>query len=220
MTGLFFMEFTPRQIKTCLEMAQNLREAYFHSFHSSSHTHISVNSLLDMVRNTHGKNVILSFHDDSYVDHHIYSLLYVDKDGSYHICLMSGMTNCWNRFSLCKELFHVMLDEEKVRNSSLVDHLKDFRSSIIDSDNGGMESSKNEFLTEFAAMQFLFPYAKRLDCLVEIERRTASGESKKEIFKDIATRLRIPRLLTEDYLGKEFIDLFDPISWVDKTDKR
>lgn len=214
------MDFTPKQIKMCLDMAQNLREAYFHSFHNPNHTHISVNALLKMVRDTYGKTVNLSFHDDNYEKHHIYSLLYVDEDGSYHICLMSGMSNCWNRFALCKELFHVILDEENVRNSSLADHLKDLRSSVIDSDNGGRESSKSEFLTEFAAMQFLFPYAKRLDCLEEIDNRTSLGEAKKAIFTDIATRLRIPRLLTEDYLGKAFIALFDPISWIDKDDRR
>ena len=201
-------------------MAQSLRSAYFHSCHTTSHTHISVNELLKMVRNTYGKTVTLCFHDDSYLNHHVYSLLYVHEDGSYDICLMSEMTNCWNRFALCKELFHVILDEEGVRNSSIIDHLKDFRSSIIDSDNGGMDSSKSELLTEFAAMQFLFPYAKRLDCLKEIDERTAMGESKKLVFTEIATRLRIPRLLTEDYLGKEFIALFDPISWIEKDDKR
>lgn len=214
------MDFTPKQLKICLDMAQNLREAYFQSLHNPSHLHISVNAFLHMVRNTYEKNVTLSFHHDSYEDHHVYSLLYVDKDGCYHICLMSGMSNCWNRFALCKELFHVILDEESVRNSSIIDHLKDFRSSMIDSDNGGRDSSKSEFLTEFAAMQFLFPYAKRLNCLEEIAQRTASGESKKAVFAEIATRLRIPRLLTEDYLGKELIALFDPISWIDKGDQR
>ncbi|MFZ1548546.1 MAG: hypothetical protein WAT12_15860 [Candidatus Nitrotoga sp.] len=214
------MDFTPKQIKLCLDMAQNLREAYFHSSHNAGHTHISVNALLHMVQTTYGKKVTLYFHDDSYEDHHVYSLLYVDKGGSYHICLMSKMSNCWNRFALCKELFHVILDEEDVRNSSLINHLRDFRSSMIDSDNGGRDSSKSEFLTEFAAMQFLFPYAKRLDCLKEIDNRTAVGESKKAVFTDIATRLRIPRLLTEDYLGNTLIDLFDPISWIDKSDNR
>lgn len=201
-------------------MAQNLREVYFHSQHRPDHMHISVNALLNIVRNTYNKNITLSFHNDSHKEHYLYSFLLVDNDNSYHICLMSEMTNCWNRFSLCKELFHVILDEESARNTSISEHLQDFRAAIRDSDISGRESSKSEILTEFAAMQFLFPYARRLDCLKEIDDKVNAGASKKSVLKDISTRLRIPRLLTEDYLEKELMDFFEAISWNGKDDKR
>lgn len=201
-------------------MASTLRDAYFHSYHTTNNTHISVNSLLDMVRKIYDKKVILSRHHDSYEDHHIHSFLVLDPDDTYQICLLSKMTNCWDRFALCKELFHVVLDEEYVRNPQLTAHLKDFRSSIVDTNNGGMDSSKYEMLTEFAAMQFLFPYARRLDCLEIISARTAKGETKKSVCLEISKEFRIPRLLTEDYLEAQYMDLFNPIEWNNKSDKR
>lgn len=214
------MQLTPIHIKKCLDTAQSLREVYFHSHFKPDHTHISVNALLHIVQNTYNKNVTLSFHNDSHKEHYLYSFLHVNNDGSYHICLMSEMSNCWNRFALCKELFHVILDEESARNTSLIEHLRDFRAAIKDTNNSGRESSKSEILTEFAAMQFLFPFSKRLLCLEEIDTRVTAGESKRDVQLDIAKRLRIPRLLTEDYLEQEMIDLFDAISWNEKTDTR
>lgn len=214
------MEFTPKHIKMCLDMAQNMREVYFHSFYNPNHTHISVNALLAIVRGNMNKNVTLSFLRAHHSGHHVQSFLHVGDDGSYHICLLSGMTNCWNRFALCKELFHVLLDEEAARNSSLSHHLADCRAALIDAEISGGESSKSELLTEFAAMQFLFPYAKRLKYAEEVEGRIAAGEQKKTIYEEVAKELRIPRVLTEEYLLKEYLDLFDPLSWIEKSDAR
>ena len=214
------MQFTPIDIKNCLDTAQNLREVYFHSHHKVDHQHISVNALLNIVQTNYDKKIKLSFHNDSHENHYIHSFLYIESDGSCHICLMSGMTNCWNRFALCKELFHVILDEEKTRNISLQDHVQDFKTAIMDANIGGRESTKIEILTEFAAMQFLFPYTKRLRFDAELVHRIGTGESKRVILKEMAERLRLPRLLTEDYLEKEMLGFFSAIAWNEKSDER
>jgi len=204
----------------CLDTAQSLRAVYFQSHYRTSHRTISVNSLLQIVQNTYHKKVILSFHEDSHKSHHLYSFLHVDEDGNYNICLMSEMTNCWNRFALCKELFHVILDEESTRNPSIKDHLQDYRAALTDSEASGRDSSKSEILTEYAAMQYLFPYAKRLVSLEEIDTRVSAGEARKVVFLDVAEKLMVPRLMVEDYLGTELMDLFDAISWIEKSDGR
>lgn len=214
------MNLEPKKIKNCLESAQNVREVYFSYHHGSSDLHVSVNKLLEIVRSTYKKKVTLYFHEDSHEGHHIHSFLQINSDDSYDICLMSGMTNCWNRFALCKELFHVILDEESVRNKTLQVHLQDFKASMMDASVDGSESSASEMLTEFAAMQFLFPYAKRLKVIEEFEERASKGEAKKDIYKNIAEIFRIPRLYVENYLGEFLISYFDPISWNEKSDER
>lgn len=214
------MQFTPVHVKNCLDTAQNLREVYFHSHYNPSHSFISVNALLKIVKNTYKKNVTVSFLNDSHEDHYLYSFLHANVDGSYHICLLSKMSNCWNRFALCKELFHVILDEEGARNISLVEHLQDFKAAIRDDNFSGRESSKIEILTEFAAMQFLFPFAKREVFLSEVNSRIEAGEQKKLVMIDIARRLRMPRLLVEEYLDQEMVDFFGAISWNEKSDGR
>ena len=100
------MNLEPKKIKNCLESAQNVREVYFAYHHGTNDMHVSVNKLLEIVRSSYSKKVTLYFHEDSHEKHHIHSFLQINSDDSYDICLMSGMTNCWNRFALCKELFH------------------------------------------------------------------------------------------------------------------
>lgn len=214
------MQFTPIHIKKSLDTAQTLREIYFNYHHRPDHTHISVNALLKIAQTTYGKQIVLSFHKDHYKDHYIHSFIHVEADGSYHICLLSGMSNCWNRFALCKELFHVILDEENARHIKITEHLQDFRAAARSPDISGRESSKSEILCEFSAMQFLFPYGRRQSCIEELQGRLEKGESKKVILTDIAERFRIPRLYAEDYLEQEMMDFFEALSWVEKSDAR
>lgn len=214
------MIIDPKKTKNCLDAAQTAREVYYSYSHDSNDVYVSVNKLLKIVEKTYGKNVTLSFHEDSHELHYMYSFLVVDSNDNYEVCLMSEMTNCFNRFALCKELFHVILDEESVRNSTLQMHLHDFMMSMNDGNINGSASSTSEMLTEFAAMQFLFPYSKRLKFAKEVQERVGKNESKKDVYLDIATRLRIPRLYVERYLSDMFIEYFDPISWDGKSDGR
>lgn len=209
------MQIENKDIKHALDTSQNFRETYFTYFHNDK-PYISVNDLLKIVSTTLGKKVIVSFHDDDFKDHSMYSFVHIEEDGSYEICLMSGMTNCWNRFALCKELFHVILDSEDVRNTSIKSHLYDFKSSVTDGTIEGNQSSKYEMLAEFAAMQFLLPYQRRLEYFKKIN----VADNRKPIYEQIAIDHRLPRLMVEDYVVEYMIALFDPISWIERSDRR
>lgn len=211
------MNLDLKKLKHALDTSQNQREVYFNYYHKDK-PFISVNDLLESVKKSLDKTIVLSFHEDDHSTHSMRSFVHVELDGSFEICLMSGMTNCWNRFALCKELFHVIMDTENSRNPSLSAHLMDYRSSVMDGAIEGAESSKSEMLTEFSAMQFLFPYARRLECLEEIKAR--SSDPLKVVCEEFAVKFRIPRLLIEDYLSPVMIEFFDPIAWIDKSDKR
>jgi hypothetical protein len=210
------MQFTPKEIKSCLDLVATIREVYFTYYHGEK-AFVSVNSLLEIAKNNYKKIIDCSFHDENYADHHVYSFIITNEDGDYSVCLLSGMTNCWQRFALCKELFHLILDEDSTRNPSIAVHLEDFTSSIIGVENGGRASSKNEVLAEFAAMQFLFPYAVRQKCIEDLAQSSAPI---REDFQGIAEKFRLPRLMVEEYLGNRMMDLFDAISWVEKSDDR
>lgn len=207
------MNINPKEIKICLDIATSKKAAYLTNHHKPYAAWISVNALLEMTRISHGQ-IELSFLVDD-VDHHIYSFIATTNDGRYEICIVpgKGMTNCWKRFALCKELFHVMLDSESSRCIVLKDHLQDFTSSILGLDVDANESSRNEVMAEFAAMEFLFPYVKRLDSIKDV----AAAQNAKDAYIEIAEKFKIPRLLVEEYLGKSRMELFDSISWMDKS---
>jgi hypothetical protein len=210
------MKLTTEQIKNCLDKAQSHREVYFTTGHSLSDVYVGVNKLLEIIGRN--KEIALWIHKDRAVDHDIYSFIEVDSRGAYQIVLLDGMTNCWNRFCLCKELFHVVIDEPQSRSSSVIEHLADFRSSLIGAD--GRDSSVNEILAEFAAMQFLFPYAKRQKLADELKQRESRGEVKSDIFQEFAVQLRIPRVLLEDYMGDYWMNFFSSIFWMGRSDDR
>lgn len=215
------MQLFPKDIKNCLDVAQNYRESYFAYEHSQMDLFMSVNGLFRIVRKEFKDiNLKLSFHPDPHEEHCLNSFLVVRDNGDYEICLLKEMTNCWNRFALCKELFHVILDKESARNASVIDHLADFRNSIMDGSIAGKESSHSEILIEFAAMQFLFPYAKRKNFLEKIEQKQFNEREWQNIYMDIATQLRIPRLYVEEYLAPMRMDLFSSIAWNEKSDAR
>jgi hypothetical protein len=209
-------EFTPKEIQNCLNVAQTFRELYYSYHFMPDHGVISVNNLLNNVRDSTKKNIVLSYHQDSYELHTIYSFIDRLNETDIEICLMSNMTNCWQRFALCKELFHILLDEEDARSGSICDHLQDYRMSMTDGARIGKKSSNNEWLTEFSAMQFLFPYAIRVNSI----KTVSSSPDKRNAYMEIAKRFRIPRLQVEEYLSPIFMDIFDPLSWDGKSDER
>lgn len=213
------MQLDSRKIKTALDICQGLRDVYFTNFHKDK-PYVCVNDLLEIVRTTYNKNVILSFLEEDHHRHSMVSFVHVYEDGSYEICLLDGLTNCWQRFALCKELFHVILDEENHRNPNIAMHLSDFRQSVRDYNVDGSEASCNEILTEFAAMQFLFPYSRRLGVVTVAKTRISNGENRKDVYRDIAIEYRLPRLMIEEYLSDDMIEFFDSISWIDRSDKR
>jgi len=208
------MNINPKEIKHCLDIAASKRDAYFAYAHNAYNPHINVNSLLKNIKESDKIEIELSFFNDE-KDHHFHSFILNIGEKKFKICIVIGSqsTNCWKRFALCKELFHVILDNESSRSINLQAHLQDFTSSILGLDNDGNASSKNEVLAEFAAMEFLFPYAKRLECLVEIEK----SADKKALYISIAEKFRIPRLLVEEYLSTTWIEFFEPISWINKA---
>lgn len=90
------------------------------------------------------------------------------SDGGYKILLSPNLTPEWKRFVLCKELFHVVMDDEKVWNLDLASHLD--QTLFAKSTNGTPLSTLSEYAAFAAAAEFLFPHSKRT-WLVSIGRQ-------------------------------------------------
>lgn len=117
------------------------------------------------------------------------------KDGGYQIVHLAGQNLCWQRLVLCKELFHVLLDSEETRNIGIAQHLDEFMTSFPDTDLVPGPAVISEWIAEFGAMEFLFPYADRK---LILERGNYDS-------LDIAQRYRVPRVMIERYLSGEYM---------------
>jgi len=116
----------------------------------------------------------------------------ITYDDYYDICLLDKMNYCHNKFALCKELFHTIISNPEFQS---IDVSNTINTCITGGSLTGAASS--EFLAEIAAMEYLFPYTKRLHYV-------SSGDLID--YDEIAYTHRIPRLLIEKYLTKPRMD--------------
>lgn len=110
------------------------------------------------------------------------------EDGSYDVLLLRGLNFCWKRLVLCKELFHVLMDSEEYRNMALEEHIEGSVGVAI-TEIKPNNAVMSEILAEIAAMELLFPYAKRIEAIANKFKP-----------KDIAEKYKCPLLLIEKYL--------------------
>ena len=195
------MIITKTEIQETISSVENIRQIYKLQYIGSDATKRSVDGLLELCRTYLKKKIEVSLHDDSALNHLVQSFVLVKDDG-YEICLLGDLNNCWKRFALCKELFHIILDKEEFRNPSLEEHLEDFFGGIVEPEHQACTlSAKAEYLAEFAAMEFLFPYSERL----------VLHEDEKVDFSAVAERYKIPRYFAERYLTKRYMASFGNI---------
>lgn len=127
-------------------------------------------------------------------------------DGRYEIYRLADLTERERRFVTCKELFHVILDEEPCRNMDLLSHLEEAYSSFTFDESHPNIAVKAEMLAEIAAMEFLFPYARRVE---EIERNGRDDN----FFSMVAAKYGIPQIYVEQYLSDHYMEEFGSLSW-------
>jgi Zn-dependent peptidase ImmA (M78 family) len=124
---------------------------------------------------------------------------YLSFGDRYEICLLAGMNFCWRRFVACKELFHVILDDERYRTTDIYNHVEEVIAKFPVAVMAG-SAVVSEALAEIAAMEFLFPYPDR--------RRILTAGSPD--YLAIAQRYKIPQALVEEYLVDSFVKGLEP----------
>lgn len=128
-------------------------------------------------------------------ENHPASSFYVRTANGYEICLLEGLNTCWTRYCTVKEIFHVIMDDDPVRTVDVYGHLEEIMTSFPADDAIPGPAAASEFLTELAAMEFLFPYSRRL-----IELRAAKPD-----YLAIARTYMIPLMKVEEYLSDSYM---------------
>jgi hypothetical protein len=189
--------------KHAISEVKRLREAYTLHGLDSKATQRSVNDLLDICRKDVATEILIHQHPDTYRNH-LVSSIYLKLPDKYVIVLLAEMNNCWKRFAICKELFHVVLNKPENFSTDIKGHVEDFFAGITSTtNNSNQNSSQMEMVAEFAAMEFFFPFS---------ERKQIKVAHTNPDFASIAERYKIPRIMVERYLTSNFMEILAPFS--------
>ena len=174
----------------CLDKAKELAEVYrMEAHHDRSHS-VSMDEVLRLVCTYLNKDVQVQYFLDSETGDHIRGVFF-EVTGKYEIYLLDGMSLEWIRFVLCKELFHVLLDEDGCRNCAVDDHLREMIPSFSDLHSHPGSPVVWEVLAEIAAAELMFPFADRVVLMTQENVDTTV----------IAQRYSLPVLIVERYLS-------------------
>lgn len=175
----------PRQdVINALNEAYQIDEVLKLHYRSYDNNDRSDADLLDICTRYLNKRINLLTHDTPWDGSSILAFFVAYPD-HYDICLLDGMNYCYRKFALCKELFHIIIENPEFQSIN-------YDYTIDKCVNGGQlnGADSNEYIAEMAAMEYLFPFKLRKHIV----------DSGNIDFEKIAIDYRIPRLLVEKYL--------------------
>lgn len=121
---------------------------------------------------------------------------YVNSTNKNVEIVLAQQNECWSRFVLCKELFHIALDRAEVRNMSMDGLIEEIMLAFPDDHSTPAKPVVAELMAEIGAMELLFPYSARAKIL--------AGNARPD-FLEVATRYMVPKAHTERYLGPGYM---------------
>lgn len=184
-------------ITTALDKAKEMADHYQLRYAvGGAHTLKSVSVLVEVVQGSiDGALKIVEMKEQHGSTTPARGFFLVDANGDYTIALLGGQNLCWSRLVLCKELFHVLLDTDESRNIFVTSHLDDYLYSQFPAQETMPKKGViSEFQAEFAAMEFLFPYADRARISL------APYDS-----AELAERYKLPKVMVEKYLSDRYM---------------
>lgn len=116
-------------------------------------------------------------------------LLKVKGKSEYQIVLSSSQTTCWKRFTLCKELCHMLTDDSSVYARNVTDQIA-HAIKVRDAFRVTSELNSEEFCF-ILAIELMIPLQRR----AEIRRKIKESES----HFNIANSLKIPEWIINYY---------------------
>jgi hypothetical protein len=135
---------------------------------------------------------LIELHSNSN-NHHVKSF-YIHHKSSIDIAYLKDLNNCWRRFAVCKELWHILLADPSNYSPNYAEHIEGcFGVSLKD---GEMASTYVERAAELAAMEYLLPYSERIEY---------TGKADLDYMK-IADNYKIPRIYVEKFLNPHTIE--------------
>lgn len=102
------------------------------------------------------------------------------------IAVASGLNRCWQRFVVCKELMHLLIDREDDRTPDALVQLKSMVTPLKDP----TAKLNSETFAALTALEYLLPWGMRPGAPTEADPTLA-----------IATRFRLPRTWVDFFYG-------------------
>lgn len=191
------MNIPHEELSRCISKAQEISDAYTLKCLNRIHSKRSIDLLIEVCGESSGKIIEIYKGDVDNGD--------ANDRWLYGTCLQSSeqatilyahhLNPCWERFTVCKEAFHIILDQDEYRTTDIFQHIEDILLHFPDDESTPTQPVICEFLAEVAAMEFFLPYADR-------ERITKAS---KLTAMEIAQEYAIPCLLVERYTSQDYM---------------
>ena len=125
---------------------------------------------------------------------------YIRHTDYFGIYELRGLTPFHCRFVRTKELFHIHLDQEALRTRDIIGLVENMmvRASSESADLHLGRATNSETIAELAALEFLFPYERRLR-----HKRTIDDA---DDYAAIAEEYQVPQFLIEHCLSDGFME--------------
>lgn len=193
------MKISSQELSRCIAKVHEVDHAYKLRTLNSSESKRSIDVLLEVCVDSCGKPIEVCKVDSD-----------VNTPWLYGTCLQfpqkavilyaHHLNSCWERFTVCKEAFHVVLDQDEYRTTDIYQHIQDIILAFPDDDSKPAQPVICEFLAEVAAMEFMLPYAERFAIL----------EAGGQVAMQVAQQYKIPCQLVEKYLSAGFMAALNP----------
>lgn len=184
-------------LKETVSIAKTITEQY-ELFHiTGNNPQKSIDYLIDIVKKNLTNEINIVEVDISYDKSAIYSMCIIKPDNAIDIVIAEDLNYCWKRFAICKEIFHLLIDQPEYRTLDIELHTESVLIAFPKDDAIPSTSVQVEFLAEVAAMEFLFPYKSRL-----MQLSTGAGNVN---FPEIAQKYKMPQIFVERYLTDNYI---------------
>lgn len=192
--------FNLEKIKNTNKTIKDIKEIY--ALHVIPSSLKSADKLLDISRIELGYEICIEEVENSANINMIKGMVVFAENKSM-ILLNSQLNNCMKRMVLCKEIFHILIENPEFESINLDHQLSEVLIQLPTMGEGTAPNfAQDKWLAEYAAMEFLFPLDDRL---LIMNQCAANGE---EIdYADIAEKYKVPRLLVEQYLSDEYVGL-------------
>jgi len=201
------MIFQPSDVRQCLDKAREIYDLYKQQELCGGGWWRSTDGLRDLMAKYLGKDVRVEYLD---MDKNSYMATYlaVDDPGTgkqwFEIYLLNGLTEHEERFALCKELFHVLLDDADCRISDVFGHLEEVAATFPVYDSNPNRAAAWEVLAQAAAMEFMFSYAEREAFLANAKANANGGPD----YSEAAARFGVPQTMVEEYCSAGHMRFF------------
>lgn len=179
------MKFTLDDLLFTLETAAQVSETYDLYVLQGRNRPRTTDDLIWVCSEHLGKRLTLVELEIDASARNVEAVCIANRDGSFEIGILAGLTKDEQRFVVCKEIFHVLLDRDECHNLNLYDHVASTLTAQDEHDRIPTKAAASEELAIIGALEYIFPYAAR-------EALAAATEGRMDA-DDLAEQYGIPR---------------------------